>query len=414
MSPAIELTGVSKRYSKLEERGMLLRSLLPFRRPTRSEFWALRGVNLAIERGETLGVLGRNGAGKTTLLRMLAGVTAPTEGEVAIRGRIAPLISVGVGFHQEMSGRENVFVNGMLLGLEKQQVEERFDDIVQFAELADFIDTPVKFYSSGMFMRLGFSVAVHTEPDVFLVDEVLAVGDAAFQLKCLQRMDELQAAGTTIVLVSHSLHAVRLLCPRTILIRKGNLEFDGPTEEAIAAHQEILALDAEANAVGTSDSPAMTGGVEVLERVLMGADGPMRYVQAGTDAELRLRCRFDRPVDSPILAIEIIADNGVVAAGTQSPLALDYRRYESGEEAEAAIRFPVRLGGGSYRIFASVRSSDASSVLWSDTVGVPFYVEPRAWTYGPADLDASFAVDGTRLLENRNFRLGSPAPEGRG
>ncbi|MBV9255605.1 MAG: ABC transporter ATP-binding protein, partial [Actinobacteria bacterium] len=150
---------------------MLLRSLLPFGRPTRSELWALRDVDLTLAEGDVLGVIGPNGAGKTTLLRLLAGVTRPTTGRVTVGGRVAPLISVGVGFHREMSGRENVYVNGMLLGLTKAEVDRRFDAIVDFAELTDFIDTPVKFYSSGMFMRLGFAVAVHTNPQVFLVDE---------------------------------------------------------------------------------------------------------------------------------------------------------------------------------------------------------------------------------------------------
>src|SRR5436309_9699332 len=190
---------------------MLLRSLLPFARPERSELWALRDVDLTLGQGDVLGVIGRNGAGKTTLLRLLAGVTRPTTGEVEIRGRVAPLISVGVGFHPEMSGRENVYVNGMLLGLTRREVDARLEEIVAFAELEDFIDTPVKFYSSGMFMRLGFSVAVHSDPNILVVDEVLAVGDMAFQAKCLERMRSLQQKGTSIVVVSHSMGTIRVL-----------------------------------------------------------------------------------------------------------------------------------------------------------------------------------------------------------
>ena len=193
--PAIDLQGVGKRYDLLRDDAMLLRAVLPFRRTERREHWAVRGVDLSIDPGETIGILGRNGAGKTTLLRMLAGVSRPTEGHATIRGRVAPLIGVGVGFHPEMTGRENVYVNGMLLGLSKAEVDARFDAIIDFAELTEFVDSPVKFYSSGMFMRLGFAVAVHTEPGIFLVDEVLAVGDIAFQLKCFERMRRLQAVG---------------------------------------------------------------------------------------------------------------------------------------------------------------------------------------------------------------------------
>jgi len=189
---AIAVDGAGKKYWKFEEQAMLLRSILPTGRARRSELWALRDVSFSLEQGETIGILGRNGSGKTTLLRLLAGVTRPSEGRVAVAGAVAPLISVGVGFRREMSGRENIYLNGMILGLSRQQVEERLDDIVAFAELDEFIDTPVKFYSSGMFLRLGFAVAVHTDPDVLLIDEVLAVGDAAFRAKCVERMRLIQ------------------------------------------------------------------------------------------------------------------------------------------------------------------------------------------------------------------------------
>lgn len=413
MTLAIRLDNVSKRYWKLEEQAMLLRSLLPFRRPTRSEFWALRDVSLTIERGETLGVVGRNGAGKTTMLRMLAGVTQPTAGEVSIAGRVAPLISVGVGFRQEMSGRENVFVNGMLLGLRKQEVIDRFDSIVDFAELGDFIDTPVKFYSSGMFMRLGFSVAVHTQPDVFLVDEVLAVGDSAFQLKCFNRMSELQQTGTTIVIVSHSLHAIRLLCPRTILMRKGTVEFDGPTEQAIAAHQKFLAIDSEEQATSSNGPHATQGAVRVVESTLVGPEGPLHYTRAGVPAELRLRLQFDEPVESPMVAIEITDQRGMVVCGTSSPLAASYRSYAPGDQAEAVVRFDIRLGGGSYRVFPKIMTADGASILWNEANGIPFYVEQREWSYGSSDIEARFAVDAVELTEKREFRFGGRSDEAR-
>src|SRR3954467_8380847 len=180
--PAIEMRGVGKRYWKIQERS-LLRSLVPFGPENRSEFWALRDADLTVAPGETLGIIGRNGAGKSTMLRLLAGVTRPTTGTIVTRGRVAPLLSVGVGFHQEMTGRENIYVNAMLLGFDRARIDRVFDDVVDFADLGEFIDTPVKFYSTGMYMRLGFSVAMNVEPDVLLVDEVLAVGDIGFRLR---------------------------------------------------------------------------------------------------------------------------------------------------------------------------------------------------------------------------------------
>jgi lipopolysaccharide transport system ATP-binding protein len=405
---AIELHGVGKRYSKLEERATLLRSLLPFARPKRSDFWALRGVDLGIAQGETLGVIGRNGAGKTTMLRLLAGVSAPTEGRVVVNGRVAPLIGVGVGFHKEMSGRENVLVNGMLLGLTEQEIRDRFDDIVAFAELRDFIDVPVKFYSSGMFMRLGFSVAIHTEPQVLLVDEVLAVGDSAFQMKCLERMRHIQQSGTTIVLVSHSMHAVRLLCPRTVLMRHGALEFDGDTERAIARHHELLSVDAasESHASPGEHVQRVTGGAEIVELAVVGDGGEVvHYTSPDEPLGVRLRVRFDRPVDDPLFAFTLLAEDGSVAYGLQSPVSLSHTSFAAGDVAEVQLAFEPRLGGGSYRATTTVASSDGRMVLAADPVGALFYVEPRDWAFGAADLKGTITVDGRPLLEDRAFRL---------
>jgi ABC-type polysaccharide/polyol phosphate transport system ATPase subunit len=305
---AIELVGVSKRYDRLEERAMLLKSILPFTRPRRSELWALRDVSLRVERGETVGIIGHNGAGKTTMLRLLAGVTQPTTGRVRTAGRVAPLIGVGVGFHPEMSGRENVLVNGMLLGLTREEVSERFDDIVAFSELEEVVDTPVKFYSSGMFLRLGFAVAVHVEPSVLLVDEVLAVGDFAFQIKCFDRMRALQAAGTTIVIVSHSHHSVRLLCPRVIVMAHGQVQFDGDANAAIARHHELLAVEA-----ATRRGPARGAVVRLLKQELFGPDGPVSA--SPQHIELRMRAVFqcEQPIDSPLAFFTVTSDEGVVA-----------------------------------------------------------------------------------------------------
>jgi ABC-type polysaccharide/polyol phosphate transport system ATPase subunit len=404
--PAIRLDDVSKRYVKLDEQAMLLKSLLPFRRPKRSDLWALRHVGFEVADGETIGVLGRNGAGKSTLLRMLAGVTQPTEGSIRVAGRIAPLISVGVGFHKEMSGRENVLVNGMLLGLTPADIKERFDDIVAFAELDEFIDTPVKFYSSGMFMRLGFSVAVHSQPDVLLVDEVLAVGDLAFQFKCFDRRRELQARGTTIVIVSHSVTAIQLLCPRAIVMRRGELVFDGPAMEAVAKHYELLSEQADDHAAGDT-----TGGARVVARELRSEGVATTTLRQHTPVQLRATVRFDRDVESPQVAFTVMASTGSVAYQLLPKYGSDYRSVRAGEELEVVVDWMCRLAGGTYQILIKVTDRDGRETLYVDGAGTLVYVEPRLGSVGIAELDAVAFVDGVDISDHEAVVLeGSPPP----
>ena len=410
----MRLEGVGKLYSKLEESTSLLRAMIPLKRPKRSDFWALRNLDLNIAKGETVGLIGRNGAGKTTMLRLLAGVSSPTEGRLRVEGRVAPLISVGVGFHKEMSGRENVLINGMLLGLTQAELKERFDEIVAFAQLEEFIDVPVKFYSSGMFMRLGFSVAVHTDPSVLLVDEVLAVGDSAFQLKCLDKMREIQSGGATIVLVSHSMHAIRLLCPRTILIRHGELEFDGPTEQGVARHHELLSTDDSNDNRPRKDSHErrVTGGAKILQSDVIDSTGtPVHYAPPGSDLALRLRVRFDTEVDSPLFSFTMIGEDGAVAYGFQSPISLGYQTFRAGQEATVELRFRAQLGGGSFRITTQISRSDGRDVLVIQPSANIFYIEPRPWSYGTADLVGTISVDGTDLVESRQYRFDGAAEE---
>lgn len=206
----------------------------------RTDFWAVRNLNFSVERGEALGIIGHNGAGKSTILKLLSSITAPTSGEIVVDGRLAALIEIGSGFHPELTGRENVYLNGVLLGMRRREITAKLKSIVEFAGVEQFIDTPVKHYSSGMYLRLGFSIAAHLDPEILLLDEVLAVGDAAFQAKCLDRVTELRRAGTTIVFISHNLHAVSRLCERTLLLSKGEVLMDGPTNDVIAEYERIL------------------------------------------------------------------------------------------------------------------------------------------------------------------------------
>jgi lipopolysaccharide transport system ATP-binding protein len=211
------------------------------------EFWALEDISFKIEGGEVLGVMGRNGAGKSTLLKILSRVTGPTSGFVKIRGRIASLLEVGTGFHPELTGRENIFLNGAILGMTKTEIRNKFDEIVAFSEIDNFIDTPVKRYSSGMYVRLAFAVAAHLEPEILIVDEVLAVGDTQFQKKCLGKMGDVSRAGRTILLVSHNLDAIRNLCTNAVILQRGKLVFSGPVEKGV--DQYLSSGDNSQNAV---------------------------------------------------------------------------------------------------------------------------------------------------------------------
>lgn len=251
--PIIEIKNLGKKYNITHERGgyIALRDVLmnviksPFSflkvkakriagMETKEEFWALRNVNLKVNEGEIIGIIGANGAGKSTLLKILTGITPPTEGEIIMRGRVASLLEVGTGFHPELTGRENIFLNGAILGMTKKEIARKFDDIVAFAGIEKFLDTPVKYYSSGMYVRLAFSVAAHMEPDVLLVDEVLAVGDAEFQKKCLGKMEEVtRKEGRTILFVSHNMGAIRNICNKCILLKNGQLEMIGETDKVV-------------------------------------------------------------------------------------------------------------------------------------------------------------------------------------
>jgi ABC-2 type transport system ATP-binding protein len=234
---AIEVSDISKQFVLRHTRSIkeAVVWLAKGRKGDLSEkFHALKNVTVEIKTGETVALLGLNGSGKSTLLKHISGVMLPDSGTVKTRGRVAGLIEVGAGFHPDLSGRDNVFLNGAILGMTEQQVKERFDDIVEFSEIGQFIDTEVKFYSSGMYLRLAFSVAVHTDPEVFLIDEILAVGDEPFQRKCIDKIQELAREGKTLVVVSHDLDLVSRICERGILLEHGNMKFDGPIDAAVA------------------------------------------------------------------------------------------------------------------------------------------------------------------------------------
>jgi ABC-type polysaccharide/polyol phosphate transport system ATPase subunit len=383
---AVRLADVGKRYVKYDDVPLLVTRFRFRAGNRRTHLWALRHIDLDVPPGETFGVVGRNGSGKSTMLRMLAGVTAPTEGVVTVRGRVAPLISVGVGFHQELTGRENVYVNGSILGMTRRELDKRLDGIVDFAEIAEFIDTPVKFYSSGMLLRLGFSVAVAAEPEVLLVDEILAVGDFAFQQKCIERMERLKAQGTTVLMVSHNISAIRRLCSRVLVLHHGESRFLGGVDEGISVYQDLLSAQHSLEAGG--DSP-----VQVTQFQLFDSSGKRTaHVQAGEEATFRLVARFDRAIDTASFTFLLGTDAGqlLYSEGTNRA---EGRRFAAGESASFAVRFPVRLTTGSYTAHAGVRWGNVRGQV---EMAIPlfFFVSGRPRVRGKADLAASMDIEG--------------------
>jgi len=303
MDTVIRAKGLGKQYRRglQVDRGLrhsleaFLRSPLSvLRRPKDETFWALKDVSLDVREGEVLGLIGRNGAGKTTLLKILSRITRPTEGSAEIHGRVGSLLEVGTGFHQELTGRENAFLSGAILGMGKAEIERKFDEIVAFAELEKFIETPVKHYSSGMYVRLAFAVAAHLEPEILLVDEVLAVGDINFQKKCLGKMGDVARAGRTVVLVSHQLNQIRRLCPRAVWIDAGSVRLDGPTHEVVSNYESAMARGAQNDAPSSRDGK--TKGRFVKWEIVAPQDGnPCVLTEIGTT-----RIRFTVEIYEPV------------------------------------------------------------------------------------------------------------------
>jgi ABC-type polysaccharide/polyol phosphate transport system ATPase subunit len=280
-----------------------------------TDVWALHDVSFAVERGSAVGLVGRNGSGKTTLLRLLSGIIKPTAGRVAVGGRVGSLLELGAGFHLDLTGRENVYLNGSIHGLRRAAIREKLDEIVAFAGLEEFIDLPVRTYSSGMYMRLGFAIASHIEADVLLLDEVFAVGDEAFQRKCFGRIFEFKQRGGTIVFVSHDAAAVERLCDRAVLLQKGVVAFDGPTHDAIVAYRRLLAgeRDPEERAAGLKE---WGGEVARVERVrLLSLDGDERtQLLAGEPFAIAAEVVAGRALAAPRLLWELRDDASILVA----------------------------------------------------------------------------------------------------
>jgi lipopolysaccharide transport system ATP-binding protein len=328
MTRSLEIRGLSKRYrlGRAQHDQMLRERLVellrrPFGHPPESEsIWALKDVSFDADEGEVIGIVGRNGAGKSTLLKILSRITYPTSGAARVNGRVASLLEVGTGFHDELTGRENIYLNGSILGMRKREVDERFDAIVDFSGVEQFIDTPIKHYSSGMRLRLGFAVAAHLEPDVLIVDEVLAVGDAGFQKKCIQAMEGLRNSGRTVLFVSHNLAAVENLCSRGIWIDAGKVRMDGDAKDVIASYIGSFADDrASGSDLSGTEGRLGTGEIRYTSLEYLSLDGvACAMTRSGDALVLRFHYRAETAVRDPSFGFRLYTKMGTLITETST------------------------------------------------------------------------------------------------
>jgi ABC-type polysaccharide/polyol phosphate transport system ATPase subunit len=356
------------------------------------EVQALRDISLSVEPGGAVGLVGRNGSGKTTLLRLVSGIIKPTSGRVEATGRIASLLELGAGFHPDFTGRENVYLNGSIHGLSRARVREVMDEIVAFAELEKFIDLPVRTYSSGMYMRLGFSVAAHIQSDVLLLDEVFAVGDEQFQRKCFGKIAEFKNRGGTILFVSHDAQAVERLCDRAVLLRQGQVAFDGSTREAIAAYRRLLAEDANPDELEAGLREWGSGEARIVSAQLLDDEGDERVqLAAGEPATVRLVVASDPGVAPPRVSMELRDDGGLVLGTVaQDTAALG---WNGGGERELRFRLPrLPLADGRFHLRFALTDAASGRPLHTLDDALRFYVFPSGAETGAVLLDGSWSL----------------------
>lgn len=399
MTPAapevVRINDLSKRFVVRRDNSIKERIVTLGRagRRHREEFWALKNITLSIEAGTTIGLIGHNGSGKSTLLKAIGGVIAPTSGSIEQRGRIAALLELGAGFHPDLTGRENVYLNASILGLSRDETSEKFDEILAFAGIGDFIDSQVKFYSSGMYVRLAFAVAIHTDPDLLLVDEVLAVGDESFQRKCLDKIREFQRQGRTIVLVSHGLGQIQEFCDRVVLLNRGEVEFDGDPERAVARFREVLEQRDRSDAVAQG-SPGIPP-FELVDAALL-VDGEKRSapeaeaLTPGADLSVQLTFRNTRETEPWECAIQVDDDAGRRVVNVDSSMhAGGYLPPLDGTSTCTLTLRDANFGPGRYYVNVSVMSPDRTHV-YDAPHRLTFQYERSRKSKGYLALDSDF------------------------
>jgi lipopolysaccharide transport system ATP-binding protein len=459
----IKFSSVSKRFILHHERPRSFQEMVvnlfglraPSRRgvampaPVNEEFWALRDVNFGVYAGEAVGIIGENGSGKSTTLKLISRILEPTSGSVSVRGKVSALLELGTGFHPDLTGRENIFLNGSLLGVPRKEMQKRYESIVDFAELHEFIDTPIKHYSSGMVMRLGFAVAISVNPDILLTDEVLAVGDEAFQRKCLDYIAALRRRGVTIIFVSHALDAVRSLCRRVIWLDKGRVLADGPAAEVIdqslayenekhaerlrTAQPDVETVPQSATALHGSpediarleatdgdeplreeeaednEAPAevlpvsrwSTGDVEITDVQFLGENGePTTLFLTGKPLTIRMCYEAKHKVDDPVFGIALYTENGTQLNGPNTRFAgLKVPHIEGKGAVEYRVE-ELPLLSGRYDVTVAVTGSDMADILDHQHRAYSFYVQPTpglAERWGVVNIPATWRLpDGSK------------------
>jgi ABC-type polysaccharide/polyol phosphate transport system ATPase subunit len=399
MNPSIIVDKVSKQY-RIGTGLTNLRELLTFRRPDNpvSYHWAVKDVSFKIDPGESLGIIGPNGAGKTTILKMLSKVTKPTSGNIFVNGRFSALIELGAGFHPELTGKENIYLNGTILGMRRAEIKEKFDEIIDFAGIGGYLDTPVKRYSSGMYARLGFAIAVHVNPKVLLVDEVLAVGDYAFQMKCYAYMDKLRSQGTTIILVSHNFDAIRQVCDKGLVMYRGEAIFQGSSAEAVIAYSDTIRNSArKSNASvpteGGLSQRVMTFDAEVKDvKLLNEEEQPINQICSCSNAIIRMHIVFNKDVDEPIFAFTIRTANGDLVYNTTTLwMGINTPKFKKGEKIHVDFSVNMSLLDGYYELGVDVTHKDLTHFLDRIERAIGFTVAGSSEAKGIVNLRSNFS-----------------------
>lgn len=400
MVHSIEFDSISKCY-RLGKGLPSLREALGgmFRAAPARLHWAVKNVSFDLQPGEAMGIIGPNGAGKTTILKLLSRVSFPTSGEIRVTGRMSALIELGAGFHPDLTGRENIYLNGAILGMRREEIRTRFDQIVEFAGIGKFLDTPVKRYSSGMYARLGFAIAAHVDPDILLVDEVLAVGDYSFQQKCHARMAELRNKGTSLILVAHNLEAIRQVCDRGLVMYRGENVFQGSAAEAVIAYSDILRKAARESQVQAPaeeglSSRVMTFDAEIAKVTLVNSAGqPISVVHSGEKASALVDVHFHKPVQQPIFSFTVRTPDGRVVYDTTTRWqGIETRNFDAGEQVQVAFEVDMALLDGEYEIGADVVATDFGHYYDRMERAMSFAVISDDVAKGLADLSAQIRV----------------------
>ena len=381
----LQVQNVSKVYRLYRKPADRLLEVLPFHRKQAStEFWALRDVNLNVERGEVLGVVGPNGSGKSTLLQIVSGILEPTRGRVVTRGRIAALLELGAGFNPEFSGRENVFLNGEILGMSRKEMERVFPEIERFAEIGRFMDRPVKEYSSGMYVRLAFSTAIHVDPEILIVDEALAVGDAIFANRCIKKFEELKERKVTVLFVSHDLGLVKRLSDRAAFMLDGRVAAYGAPSDVVNRYVGMVLERQEREQPERDVAHAGTfrhgDGASRLQQVelLNDAGQPTRSVQPGEPLIIRVRARAEKDLSDPVVGVLIRNRLGIDVFGTNTRIeGVDLEAVKAGESFEVEFAFECLLTRQDYTITAATQYREGYSQDWMDDVISFSVVDPR-------------------------------------